>query len=70
MAELGEVIVAVPETTVHVPVPTEGAVAAMVAVFTQVARDWSGPALTTSTITATVVTAEAAPQVALLAVKV
>lgn len=45
VAEDGVVIVAVPETTVQEPVPTEGMFAAKVAVVTQAAKVWSVPAL-------------------------
>ena len=73
VGELGVVIVAVPETTLHVPVPTVGVFPAKVAVVASQAGFMSEPALavvgTAETLTEAVLTADAEPQ-ALLAVRV
>jgi hypothetical protein len=73
VGELGVVMVAVPETTVHAPVPTVGVLPAKVAVLTPQAGFMSEPAAAVVgaafTVTDAVLTDVAEPQ-ALLAVNV
>jgi hypothetical protein len=72
-ADVGAVIVAVPLTTLHKPVPVTGTFPAKVAEVKPQAKVWSEPAAATLgtafTVTEAVFTAVAEPQV-LLAVKV
>ena len=73
VGEDGVVMVAVPETTDHAPVPTAGVLPANVVVVTPQARFIAEPALATvgvtETLTEAVFTGDAEPQV-LLAVSV